>query len=351
MRRGMKLSVLDQSPIIAGHSAAQAIAETLKLARRADELGYTRYWLAEHHAIGALADPCPEILLARLGAETRRIRVGSGGVLLPYYSAFKVAEVFRMLEALYPGRIDLGIGRAPGGDQRTARAVGGGHFPDAEQFPQQVWELIGHLDGTLPDDHPFRKVRVQPEGNTAPELWLLGSSDYSGLLAAQLGVRFSFAHFINAQGGDAVTGAYKERFQARAQDTDGPAPRESAPHAAVCCFVICAESDAEAERRARVVDCRRLDMAYNLDTPVPTQEQAEKRSFNTEERAHIQSQRARLVHGSAETCKGKLLALAEKFSADELMLLTITGDYATRLESYELLAQAFDLRRGGATGK
>jgi luciferase family oxidoreductase group 1 len=331
----MKLSVLDQSPIIAGHSAAQAIDETLKLARRADALGYHRYWLAEHHAIAALGDPCPEILLARLGAETRRIRIGTGGVLLPYYSAFKVAEIFRMLEALYPGRVDLGIGRAPGGDQRTARAVGGGHFPDAEQFPQQVWELIGHLDGTLPDDHPFKKVRVQPEGKTAPELWLLGSSDYSGLLAAQLGVRFSFAHFINAQGGDLVMRAYKERYQ-----TSG---REPEPHGAVCCFVICAESDKEAERLSRVVDVRRLDMAYNLDTPVPTQEQAEQRSFNDQERAHIQSQRARLVHGGAETCKEKLLNIAEQFSADELMVLTITGDYATRLDSYERLAKAFKL--------
>jgi len=331
----MKLSILDQSPIISGHSAAQAIAETLKLARRADELGYHRYWLAEHHAIAALADPCPEILLARLGAETTRIRVGTGGVLLPYYSAFKVAEVFRMLEALYPGRIDLGIGRAPGGDQRTARAVGGGHVPDAEQFPQQVWELVGHLDGTLPADHPFKKVRVQPEGKTAPELWLLGSSDYSGLLAAQLGVRFSFAHFINAQGGDRVMRAYKDRYQ-----TSG---REPEPHTSVCCFVICAVSDAEAERLAKVVDCRRLDMAYNLDTVVPTQEQAETRSFNAEERAHIRSQRARLVHGSADTCKEKLLAIAEQFSADELMVLTITGDYATRLQSYEMLAKAFEL--------
>ena len=333
----MKLSILDQSPIIAGHSAPQALQATLELARRADALGYHRYWLAEHHAIAALADPCPEILLARLGAETKRIRIGTGGVLLPYYSAFKTAEVFRMLEALYPGRIDLGIGRAPGGDQRTARAVGGGHFPDAEQFPQQVWELVGHLDGTLPDDHPFKKVRVQPEVQTAPELWLLGSSDYSGLLAAQLGVRFSFAHFINAQGGDAVMRAYRERYQISG--------REPEPHTSVCCFVICAESDAEAERLAKVVDSRRLDMAYNLDTPVPTQAEAEKRSasYTDQERAHIRSQRARLVHGSADTCKAKLLAIAEQFSADELMVLTITGDYATRLESYERLAKAFEL--------
>jgi luciferase family oxidoreductase group 1 len=335
----MKLSVLDQSPIIAGHSAAQAIDETLKLARRADQLGYHRYWLAEHHAIAALADPCPEILLARLGAVTSNIRIGTGGVLLPYYSAFKTAEVFKMLEALYPGRIDLGIGRAPGGDQRTARAVGGGRMPTAEDFPEQVWELVHHLDGTLPDDHPFKNVRVQPEGRVAsgvaPEVWLLGSSDYSGLLAAQLGVRFSFAHFINAQGGDMVMRAYKQRYQTKG--------REPEPHTSVCCFVICAESDAEAERLARVVDSRRLDMAYNLDTPVPTQEQAEKRSFTDQERAHIQSQRGRLVHGSADTCREKLLKIAEQFSADELMVLTITGDYATRADSYERLAKAFKL--------
>jgi luciferase family oxidoreductase group 1 len=343
----MKLSVLDQSPIISGHSAAQALEETLKLARRADELGFHRYWLAEHHAIAALADPCPEILLARLGAETRRIRVGTGGVLLPYYSAFKVAEIFRMLEALYPGRIDLGIGRAPGGDQRTARAVGGGHFPDAEQFPQQVWELIGYLDNTLPDDHPNRKVRVQPEtrisSHLAPELWLLGSSDYSGLLAGQLGVRFSFAHFINAQGGDLVMRAYKERFQARAADSAGPAPREAQPHTSICCFVICAASDDEAERLARVVDLRRLHMALNQDLPVPTLAEAEKRSFSREELQYIRGQRPRAVIGSPETCKEKLLELAKQFSADELMVLTITGDYATRLESYELLAKAFEL--------
>ena len=335
MPRSMKLSILDQSPIISGHSAAQAIAETLKLARRADELGYHRYWLAEHHAIGALADPCPEVLLARLGAETRRIRVGTGGVLLPYYSAFKVAEIFRMLEALYPGRIDLGIGRAPGGDQRTARAVGGGHMPTAEDFPQQVWELVGYLDGTLPEDHPFKKVRVQPEGKTAPELWLLGSSDYSGLLAAQLGVRFSFAHFINAQGGDLVMRAYKDRYQSSG--------REPQPHTSLCCFVICAASDDEAERLARVVDLRRLHMALNQDLPVPTLAEAEQRAFSKEEQQYIRSQRPRAVIGSPETCKEKLLELARQFSADELMVLTITGDYATRLESYELLAKAFEL--------
>ena len=328
----MKLSVLDQSPIIAGHSAAQALAQTIALAKRVEALGYARYWLAEHHAIAALADPCPEILLARLGAETKTIRIGTGGVLLPYYSAFKVAEVFRMLEALYPGRIDLGIGRAPGGDARTARAVGGGRFPDAENFPQQVWELANHLDGTLPKEHPDHGVRLQPEGKTAPEIWLLGSSDYSGLLAAQLGVRFAFAHFINAHGGDAVMRAYKERFQPG---------RDAQPHTLLCCFVICAQTDEEAERRAKVVDYRRVEMAYNHDTPVPTLEQALAKTYSEREVEYIQQQRARLVHGNPARCKERLLALADQYSADELMLITITGSYETRLESYELLADAF----------
>ena len=329
----MKLSVLDQSPILFGHSPARAVAETLALARRVEVLGYNRYWLAEHHAIAALADPCPEILLARLGAETKSIRIGTGGVLLPYYSPFKVAEAFRMLEALYPGRVDLGIGRAPGGDARTARAVGGGRFPDAEHFPQQVWELAAYLDGTLADDHPDRGVRVQPEGSTAPEIWLLGSSDYSGLLAAQLGLRFAFAHFINAHGGDAVMRAYRERFQ-----TSG---REAQPHTLLCCFVICALTDEEAERRAKAVDLRRLEMAYNLDTPVPTLEQALARTYTERELEYIRQQRARLVHGSPARCKERLLALTEQYSADELMIITITGSYETRLESYELLAEAF----------
>src|SRR5580765_4209136 len=205
----MRLSVLDQSPVISGLGARPAIAATLALARRADELGYHRYWLAEHHAIAALADPCPEVLLARLGAETKRMRVGTGGVLLPYYSAFRVAEAFRMLEALYPGRIDLGIGRAPGGNMRTANAVGGGAMPDARDFPEQVWQLREHFHGRLPDEHPFRSVRLQPEVDTAPQLWLLGSSDYSGALAAELGLPFAFAHFINPQGGDAVSRSYR----------------------------------------------------------------------------------------------------------------------------------------------
>jgi luciferase family oxidoreductase group 1 len=328
----MRLSVLDQSPIISGHDARRAIEETLALARRADELGYERYWLAEHHAITALGDPCPEVLVARLGAETKRIRVGTGGVLLPYYSAFRVAEAFRMLEALYPGRVDLGIGRAPGGDARTAQAVSGGGFPDASDFPQQVLQLACHLDGTLPDDHPFKAVRVQPEVPTAPEVWLLGSSDYSGALAAQLGLPFSFAHFINPRGGEQVTRSYKQHFRAG---------REKTPRAMVCTFLICAESDEEAERLAAPIDLRRLHMALNIDSPIPTDEIAAKHRYSSDERRYVMGQRPRAVLGSPATCRAALEEMAERYLADEVMVLTITGAYETRRRSYELLMGAF----------
>ena len=319
--------------MISGHFAKRAIEETLALARRADELGYCRYWLAEHHAIAALADPCPEVLLARLGAETRRMRVGTGGVLLPYYSAFRTAETFRMLEALYPGRIDLGIGRAPGGDARTAQAVGGGRFPDAERFPQQVWELVAHLDGTLPDEHPFRAVRVQPEVPTAPEVWLLGSSDYSGALAAQLGLPFSFAHFINPRGGEDVVHAYKESFR--------PSAREPAPRSMVCTFAICGESDEEAQQLAASIDLRRVHMALGVDAPVPTLEEAARHRYTEEERQYVMAQRARAVIGGPERCRREIEAMAARYGADEVMVLTITGDYASRLRSYERLIAAF----------
>ena len=327
----MRLSILDQSPIISGHDARRALEETIALARRADELGYYRYWLAEHHAIAALADPCPEVLVARLGAETKKLRIGTGGVLLPYYSAFRVAETFRMLEALYPGRIDLGIGRAPGGDARTAQAVAGGGFPDASQFPQQIWQLAGHLDGTLPADHPYKPVRVQPEVTSAPELWLLGSSDYSGALAAQLGLPFSFAHFINPRGGEEVTRAYRRHFQAG---------RESAPRAMVCTFLICAESDAEAERLAAPIDLRRLHMALNIDTPIPTDAEAAQHRYGVDEHRYVMSQRARAIIGSPATCRAALEEMASRYEADEVMVLTITGSYATRSRSYELLIGA-----------
>jgi luciferase family oxidoreductase group 1 len=331
----IRLGILDQSPIVSGHTPAQAVHETIRLAAAAEKLGYHRYWLAEHHSIAALADPCPEILATRVAAVTSTIRVGTGGVLLPYYSAFKVAEQFRMLEALYPGRIDLGIGRAPGGDQMTALAMGEGRYAGAEHFPEQVQYLVAYLDDVLPRDHPFAGVKAMPSGPAAPQVWLLGSSDYSGALAAQLGLRFAFAHFINAQGGDAVTRDYRRKYR--------PSRREPQPRALVCVFVICAETSDEAGRLAMSVDLRRLNMDYGVNAPVPSYDEAARYPYTDADRRRIAWHRRRVVLGTPRQVRERLEEIATAYEADELMVITITGDYASRLRSYELLADAFEL--------
>jgi luciferase family oxidoreductase group 1 len=333
----VRLGVLDQSPVISGYSPAEAIAQTVSLARLAEELGYHRYWLAEHHAIAALADPCPEILACRVAAATSRIRVGTGGVLLPYYTPLKVAETFRMLEALFPGRIDLGLGRAPGGDPRTALALMDGRFEGAERMPQQVQDLVGFLDRALDSRHPHAAVKAQPAGDTTPEVWLLGSSDYSGALAAQLGLRFAFAHFISAHGGDAVSRAYRESYR--------PSAREPQARSLVCVFVICAKTHAEAEQLAASIDLRRLHMARGIDAPVPTAEEARAYRYSLQERVYVEQQRARLVHGDPAEVREKLIALKAAFQADEIMIITITGDYESRRTSYRLVAEAFSDHR------
>src|SRR4249920_1222735 len=331
----MRLSILDQSPIIGGHTPAAAIHATLELAEAADRLGYHRYWLAEHHAMKGLADPCPEILLGQIGARTQRIRIGTGGVLLPYYSALKVAEVFRMYEALFPGRVDLGIGRAPGGTLLTAKALNAEAFLGEDRFPNQVQEVVGYLDDTLPPEYPYHMVKAMPAGPTAPELWLLGSSDYSGTLAAYLGIRFSFAHFISAHGGPAVMRSYRGDFR--------PVYLDEQPYCMVAVFAICARTQAEAERLAASIDLRRLQMTRGQEEPVATTDEALARSYSEAERAIISKERARAVVGTPELVRTRLLELKEQFQADEIMVITITGDYASRLRSYELLAEAFDL--------
>src|SRR5258706_12317743 len=283
----MRLSILDQSPMISGSSPAHAIAETIKLAQAAERLGYFRYWLAEHHSLAALADPCPEILVTRVAAATSTIRVGTGGILLPHYSALKIAEQFRMLEALFPQRIDLGVGRAPGGDRTTALAMGEGRYSGAEDFPEQVQFLVAYLDDALPAGHPFADVKAQPAGPTSPDVWLLGSSDYSGALAAQLGLNFAFAHFISADGGDRVMRDYKRHFQ--------PSRRAREPQALLTVFAICAATDAEAQRRAASIDLRRLNMDYGHNRPVPDQHEAESRDYSEAEKARIAHNRRRAV--------------------------------------------------------
>src|SRR5262244_281460 len=209
----LRLGVLDQSPVRSGGVVSDAIHETLELAELCDRLGYHRYWLAEHHSTPGLAGSSPEVLMGQVAARTSRLRVGSGGVMLQHYSALKVAESFRVLETLYPGRIDLGIGRAPGSDQTTASALVSGDTPRVDDFPQKIADVLGFMSGTLPPEHPFSRVLAMPTGPSLPEVWLLGSSDASAAMAAHFGTAFSFAHFINADGGGEVTRAYAQAFK------------------------------------------------------------------------------------------------------------------------------------------
>jgi luciferase family oxidoreductase group 1 len=327
----LTLGILDQSPVLAGASPREAVLETIALAREAERLGYHRYWLAEHHAMRGLADPAPEILLASVAAETSRIRVGTGGVLLPHYSALKVAEQFRMLEALTPGRIDLGIGRAPGGTQRVSMAL---ESRDVRDFPSQVRDVCDYLDGAMPEEHPFAKLTAMPSGETSPEVWLLGSSDYSAALAAQLGLPFAFAHFISGDA-EAVTRMYRRHFQ--------PSRRLAEPRVILCVAAVAAAAPEEAEELAGTIDLWRLRIRHGVDLPVPSREEARAYPYTPSDREEIAYNRHRLTLGAPGAVRERIETLSGRHDADEAMVLTITPDYASRTRSYALLADAFSL--------
>ena len=332
----LRLSVLDQSPVRSGGTPADTVQETLELAQACDRLGYHRYWLAEHHSTPGLAGSSPEILIGQVAARTRRIRVGSGGVMLQHYSPLKVAENFRVLETLFPGRIDLGIGRAPGSDQLTARALQeGGGAPGLDRFPEQVADLIAFLHDALPADHRFRSVQAMPAGPTAPEIWLLGSSDESAAIAAGLGTGFSLAHFINPDGGAEVTRAYARQFR--------PSAMLAAPQASAAVFVICADTQFEARRLARSRELFLLRLYTGRAGRYPSVEEAENYPYTPREAALVEALRARSVVGTPEQVHEQLLAMARDYGVGELVIVTITDDPKARLRSYELLAQAFSL--------
>jgi luciferase family oxidoreductase group 1 len=310
------LSVLDQSPIPEGATAADALANTLDLARLADELGYHRYWLAEHHGGPMLAGPAPEVLIPSVAAATSRIRVGSGGVMLPHYSPFKVAEVFTLLAAMYPGRIDLGLGRASGTDPRTTFALQRDRSKAMEDdFPQQLAELLGYLDGTLPAEHPFASLtNWLPEQR--PDVWLLGSSQQSRIWANEGGLRYAFADFINPEGA------------AFARPAD-----------AVAVWVVCAETEAEAQRLASSsrMTFSLLRRGRLIAVPPP-----EKALRYLDDYGSSSSGRARRgVIGDPDQVRAGLEEVAHAYGAGEVIAVTITFDHEARRRSYELLAEAF----------
>ncbi|SFU44795.1 LLM class flavin-dependent oxidoreductase [Alicyclobacillus macrosporangiidus] len=331
----MRLSVLDQSPMSLGGTAHQALEETARLAQWVERLGYTRFWVSEHHDTRSLAGSSPEVLLAHLGARTERIRIGSGGVMLPHYSAYKVAENFRLLEALYPRRIDLGLGRAPGGMPRSTMALREGR-PREPDYLQQVQDVMYYLTDTLPEDHRFRGLTATPVTDTVPEVWLLGSSDWSAHAAAHLGTAFMFAQFINGDGGVEAVHAYRERFR--------PSSLWPEPVAGVAVFCVCADADAEAERIASSLDLSLLMLANGQPTAgTPTIEMALNYPYSKYERAVVLENRKRMVVGGPESVKQQLEALAKAYGVDEVMLTTRTERFEDRLRSFELVAQVFGL--------
>jgi luciferase family oxidoreductase group 1 len=333
----LALSVLDQSPIRKGGTPADAVRETIELARHCDALGYRRYWIAEHHNSGGLASASPEILIGHVAANTRHIRVGSCGVMLSHYSPLRVAEQFRMLEALHPGRIDLGLGRAPGSDRRTAEALSPtGHMLSIEHYPEQLLDLYAYLTGEMPEDHPYRGIRAQPAGDTIPELWLLGSSPSSASYAAELGWPFCWAHFINPEGGEQVTRDYRERFQ--------PSPVSDEPRVSVAVSATVAETDEEAEYLSWSRWAWRLRSQQGRGGGIPSPEEAHAIEYSEPELDFIAYARHRSLYGSPGHVRDRIEEIAEAFGASEVVVVTITYDFEARKRSYALLAKEFGLR-------
>ena len=331
----LKLSVLDQSPVRAGGTPAQAIDETIRLAQATESLGYSRYWLAEHHGTDGFAGSSPEIMVTRVAAATDRIRVGSGGVMLSHYSPLKVAENFALLENMFPGRIDLGIGRAPGSDQITAAALAYGNQIGIEYFPTKIADMTAFLAGEPPVSEPFKAVRVTPVPPVLPEVWLLGSSDQSAAYAAHFGLAYSFAHFITPYASEAVVEHYRQNFR--------PSPVLAEPQVNLGVFVICAETTEEAEHLAASRDYWRLKLGQGQHLPYPPPEEALNYDYSDHERAVVEHNRANRIVGDPPSVKAQLEDLATRHGANELVVLTITYDFAARVRSYELIAEAFEL--------
>jgi luciferase family oxidoreductase group 1 len=332
--KSFRVSVLDQSPVAEGSTGSAALRNTIDLARLTDDLGYHRYWVAEHHGSPMLAGPSPEVLISAIASVTTRMRIGSGGVMLPHYSPLKVAENFSVLSGLFPNRIDLGLGRAAGTDSTTTFALQRDRRQGSpDDFPQQLAELLAYLYDRLPRDHPFRRLAALPGAPERPDPWLLGSSHQSAIWAGELGLPYAFADFINPVGAECAA-LYRERFT--------PSSRLARPFVMVAVHAICADTDAEAERLASSMRMAMTLLRAGSLIAVPTIETA------LDFLEHHPSPQSlpvgrRAVVGDPQTVKAGVEAVAREYSADEAMVVTITHDHDARRRSYELIADAFEL--------
>jgi luciferase family oxidoreductase group 1 len=336
----LKLSVTDQSPIHDGGPPSRGPHDSLRLAQACERFGYHRYWLAEHHNTPGYAGPCPEILVGHIAAHTRRIRVGSGGVMLPHYSPYKVAETFRMLEVLYPGRIDLGLGRAPGGDGMATAALAYPRQPiNPDLYPRQVFDLMGYLNNDLPDQHPFHGIRLVPEGGGVPQFWMLGSSGGSAEVAGQLGCGFVLALFIGTHArSPAIVEAYRGAFQ--------PSKSLAAPRALIAVAAVCAPTREEAYRIASTRSMwihQALARGRIIDLPSPDEVDRLLSGMSAGERAQYQQVLDHSIVGTPDDCRQQIEAQAAEYGVDEVSIVTVTYRYADRERSYRLLAEAFGL--------
>lgn len=335
----LAVSILDQSPIAEGSTGAEALRNSIDLAKLADSLGYSRYWVAEHHGTPMLAGPSPEVLISSIAASSTSIRVGSGGVMLPHYSPLKVAETFSVLSGLYPGRIDLGIGRAAGTDPLTTFALQRDRRQAApDDFPAQLTELLAYLEGRVPPDHPFARLIALPGLPEGPEPWLLGSSSQSAIWAAELGLPYVFADFINSEGAE-IAALYRERFV--------PSEELQSPRLMVATRALCADTDAEAERLASSSRMAISLLRRGHLIAIPSVETAQRfladQGGSEDESLADVAKRRRVVVGTPVTVRAGLESVANDYGADELMVVTITYSHAARRRSYELLADAFQL--------
>jgi luciferase family oxidoreductase group 1 len=332
----LRLSVLDQSPVAEGSTPGEALERSIALARHVDELGYRRYWMSEHHAIDTLACTAPEIMLARIGAETKRIRIGSGGIMLPHYTPLKVAEVFRTLHALYPDRIDLGIGRAPGGGPVEAMALRRSRkTPMEDDFPDQVSELLAFLEGRFPEGHPFSRVRVMPAMAEGPDVWMLGSSMWSSAAAIEFGLPYSFAHFFSPVKTREAIETYMRGFRG--------GPNRSRPEATVAVGAICAATQEEADYLAASVRLLQRRIRLGDRRPVASPEDALQELRVLGEVSLEEGEWPRYFVGTPTLVREELERMTGALGISELIVNTIVWDHEKRLRSYELLAEVFEL--------
>ena len=329
------LSVLEQSVAIDGCSQAQSIQDAIELAKLCETLGFHRFWVSEHHSHPSIVGSAPEILMAAISSVTQSIRLGSAGVMLPHYSALKVAEQFRVLEALAPGRIDLGVGRAPGSDLKTAQLLN----PDShssERFPEQIRDLSLWLkDEIFPDGHPGKGVHAYPQSETSPDLWVLGSSDYGAQVAAHFGLPYAFAHFItDGRNSKAAIDIYKSNFV--------PSEHLPKPQALVCVWALAAETEEEAWRQFASRFKWRSDRNQGKLGPLVSPELALS-TLSQMERAQFDLMRSNALVGNPEQVMSKLNALAEELEIEEISVITWAHDFYVRQSSYRLLAEAAGL--------